>query len=269
MNNSMMTVDKYLRRIGYEGSQEPTLATLNGVQKAHLTSVPYENLDLLYRRECSLAVEVMYDKIVNRRRGGYCFELNGLYTWLLRELGFKVTEFFGRWLLGESLSVPKRRHRILRVDLPEGRYVADVGVGRACPQTPLRFEADIIQEREGTNYRIVADPILGWVVQVETDAGYANFYSFTEDPQQAIDFAYPHYYCATHPNSPFLAKTMVHLATPLGRNSVVDAFDPETGMKARLFRIGLGEGKIKEFLARTEAEFQAGLRDYFGIDWKG
>jgi hypothetical protein len=61
----------------------------------------------------------------------------------------------------------------------------------------------------------------------------------------------------------------VHMATPLGRNSVVDAFDPETGMKARLFRIGLGEGKIKEFLARTETEFQAGLLDYFGIDWKG
>ena len=265
----MMTVDRYLRRIGYEGSQEPVLATLKAVQKAHLTSVPYENLDLLYRRECSLAVEALYDKIVIRRRGGYCFELNGLFAWLLRQLGFQVTEFFGRWLIGEPLAVPKRRHRILLVELPEGRYLADAGVGRVCPLTPLRLEADAIQEREGVNYRIVADPVHGWIVQVEADNGFANFYSFTEDPQQAIDFAYPHYYCATHPDSPFLVKTLVHLATAQGRNSIVDAFDPETGLKARLFRIGQGDGRIKEFLARTEAEFQAGLWEYFGIDWKG
>jgi N-hydroxyarylamine O-acetyltransferase len=268
MISSMMTVDRYLHRIGYEGSQAPVLATLDAVQKAHLTSVPYENLDLLYRRPCSLATEALYDKIVNRRRGGYCFELNGLFAWLLRQMGFQVTEFFGRWLIGEPLAMPKRRHRILRVDLPEGRFLADAGVGRVCPLTPLCFEPDVIQEREGVRYRILADPLHGWLVQVESEQDFINFYSFTEEPQQAIDFAYPHYYCATHPDSPFLVKTLVHLLTPQGRNSVVDAFDPETGMKARLFRIGQGEGQVREFLARTEEEFFAGLRDYFGIDWQ-
>lgn len=268
MDSTSLTVDRYLHRIGYDGSREPVLATLQGLQRAHLTSVPYENLDLLYRRPCSLATSVMYDKIVNQRRGGYCFELNGMFTWLLREMGFTVSEYFGRWLLGEALAVPKRRHRILRVDLPEGHYVADVGVGRVCPLTPLRLAPDLVQEREGVNYRIVADEIHGWIVQVEVEGKYENFYSFTEDPQQAIDFTYPHYYCATHPDSPFIAKTMVHMTTSLGRNSVADAFDPETGQKVRLFRVARANGVIQEWLARTEEQFQRGLLDHFGIDWK-
>lgn len=267
MINFSMTVERYLHRIGYSGSQEPVLTTLQALQKAHLTNVPYENLDLLYRRPCSLSTSMMYDKIVNQRRGGYCFELNGMFTWLLREMGFEVSEYFGRWLLGESLAVPKRRHRILRVDLPEGHFVADVGVGRVCPLTPLLLEADTVQEREGVNYRIVTDAVHDWIVQVEVAGKYENFYSFSEDPQQAIDFTYPHYYCATHPDSPFIAKTMVHMTTAVGRNSVVDAFDPETGQKVRLFRIGRENGDIQEFMAHTEEQFQEGLLRYFGIVW--
>ncbi|MBR4956609.1 MAG: arylamine N-acetyltransferase, partial [Lentisphaeria bacterium] len=98
----MIDVDAYLKRIGYTGDKRPTITNLYALQKAHLTHVPYENLDLLYHHPGTLAIEDVYKKVVKNKRGGYCFELNGLFAELLRELGYSVTEYFGRWLLGES-----------------------------------------------------------------------------------------------------------------------------------------------------------------------
>ena len=87
-----MDVEAYLERIGYCGGREPTAANLAALVKAHRFAVPYETLDLWRRRTTTLRLEEIYGKVVTRRRGGYCFELNGLFAWLLRELGYNVRE---------------------------------------------------------------------------------------------------------------------------------------------------------------------------------
>lgn len=86
-----MEIGAYLERIGYTGECTITLQTLTAIHEAHLRAIPYENLDIHLGRTLSLDIEAIYDKIVTRRRGGWCYEMNGLLSWALRELGFAVT----------------------------------------------------------------------------------------------------------------------------------------------------------------------------------
>lgn len=244
----------------------PTADNLAALQKAHLLAVPYENLDIFYGRPFDLAIENIYDKIVNRNRGGYCFELNGLFAWLLRQLGYKTEEYFGRWLLGEALQVPARRHRIIKVKMSEGEYIADVGVGRRAPLTPLLLELSMPQEREGVKYKIIEDATLFKVVQIETAPGvFANFFSFDEAPQQNIDFSYVHYYCTTHPTSVFRSKLMVHRPTLTGRNSLASVINPQTGAVAPQFTTTLADGSSKTFFTYSDEEFKTALNELFDL----
>lgn len=264
MENNL-SVRKYLERINYTGSLDATAENLALLQKAHLMSVPYENLDLYCGRETTLSIEDIYNKVVNQRRGGYCFELNGIFGWLLRQLGYRTEEYFGRWLMGEPLTVPMRRHRVIKVFTDKGCYLGDVGVGRRSPLTPLKFADDEPQMREGANYRMVNDPVLYKVVQIERPEGYVSMFSFDEAPQENIDFTYPHYYCAHHPASPFLSKMMIHLPTVYGRNSVSDAVDPQTGAKTVEFAIDRQDGTTYKFLIHSNEQLREGLAQYFGI----
>ena len=255
-----MSVEKYLKRIGFDGEPRPDRDTLFRLQHAHLTSVPYEDLDIYYRREFSLAYGAIYDKVVNRRRGGYCFELNGLFGWLLRQVGFRTEEYLGRWLKGEALAVPLRRHRVIKVLMGRRSYIADVGVGQRCPLEPLEFRHGVVQERQGVRYRIVRDGLYN-VVQTELDGEFVNFYSFDDAPQENIDFIYPHYYCCNNPASVFLRRIIVHMSTEEGRCSIATALCPETGQEVPELRTSDGESS---FLF-SEKELSDALERYFGI----
>ena len=260
----MINADAYFERIGYTGDKRPTIANLYALQRAHLTHVPYENLDLLYHRPGTLAAEEVYKKVVKNKRGGYCFELNGLFAELLRELGYGVTEYFGRWLLGES-GFPARRHRVLNVKAEGRHFIVDVGVGCVCPLEPLEFELEKTQIREGRAYRIIREEKLGNVVQTDTGDGFVNFYSFTEDPQWTIDFQYVHYYCATHPDSVFRNLAKIHIFTETGRHSVMDEVNAETGKVERIARISKETG-IEKKTVETDAELYDILHTYFNIE---
>jgi len=134
-------VQAYLDRIGYDGPTEPGLITLTGLQRAHMLSVPFENLDVHLGRRLVLDPAANFEKIVGRRRGGWCFELNGLFGWLLEQLGFDVT------LLGSRVDIGDDRgsdlaHLLLRVDLDQP-YIVDVGFGEgAFEPVPLAAVAD-------------------------------------------------------------------------------------------------------------------------------
>ena len=260
----MMSIDAYFKRIGYTGDAQPTIANLNALQKAHLTHIPYENLDLIFHCPGSLEPQEVYKKVVKNQRGGYCFELNGLFAWLLREMGYGVTEYFGRWLLGES-AFPARRHRILDVTAEGQHFIVDVGIGCVCPLEPLHFELDTIQEREGRNYRIVREECLGYVIQTDLGAGFVNFYSFTTDPQWTIDFLYVHHYCATHPDSIFAKLAKIHIFTETGRNSIMDEVNKETGKVERIARLSRPDG-VKKFTIGDDLELYQILKQDFNIE---
>ena len=258
-------VKRYLERIEYSGGTEPTLENLFALQKAHFTHVPYENLDIYYGHEFTLAIEEVYDKIVNKHRGGYCFELNGLYGWLLKQLGYKTEEYFGRWLFGEPLAVPLRRHRVIKVFLPEGEFISDVGIGCQAPIVPFKCILDEPQELSGRMYRIVADPVHGKIIQVVNGAVSRNYFSFDEAPQQPIDFMYAHYWCAHHPDSPFTGKLMVHVPTEYGRNSIASVADQETGMILPELSESLEDGTSRRTFLYGKQQLLDVLESYFGI----
>ncbi len=238
-------VEQYLERIGLKGPLDPTADVLCRLQVAHLKAVPYENMDILLHREMPLDEASLFEKIVTRRRGGYCFELNGLFGMLLRALGYGVTDCFARFLQGES-TIPMRRHRVLIVRTVSGeRYIADVGVGVSIPREPLRLEEGVQGQ-----YEIRKHPFFGWTLYDRDRVLYA----FTEEPQLTIDFEAAHLWCQVSPASPFTAAPMIAIRTDRGRitmdGDILRFHEPE----------GVAEAACPEGPEQTEA-----LRRYFGI----
>lgn len=266
-----MDGEDYLRRICYCGGREPNAANLAALVRAHRLAVPYETLDLWRRRRTTLRLEEIYDKVVTRRRGGYCFELNGLFAWLLRELGYNVREYAGRWLLGEPpSSVPMRRHRIVCVAIA-GRpnQIADVGIGLPFMLSPLDLVFDVPQARDGRRYRVVRDPTLGAVVELAAKDGWTRLFSFDTAAQLPIDFEYAHWWCQTHPDSSFLSGLWVFRPHPDGGSvSISLEEDPERpgcGEKVLVMARYDGRGGVAKTALRDEAALADVLVVGFGI----
>ncbi len=128
-----MDVDKYLERINYKGPLLPDLKTLQGLHLAHLQSVPFENLDIRLKRTLRITEEAIWDKIVVNKRGGFCYELNGLFAWLLKQIGFDVTYLNARVFDREGNLGMDFDHLALLVQAPgqPERWLADVGFGNS------------------------------------------------------------------------------------------------------------------------------------------
>lgn len=211
-------VSAYFHRIGLPLPEVivPDGELLRKLQFAFCTAVPYENLDILRGIPLSLQENDLFEKIVTRNRGGFCFELNGSFGWLLRELGYEVTDYFARYLRGESI-IPMRRHRVLKVLATDGVYLADVGIGEICPREPLKLEEGMVQEQLGESYRLEKEDFLGWVLWDLHKGQWRKFYSFTEEPQLNVDFQAACFWCEKHPSSPFTVQEMFSLKTKEGR----------------------------------------------------
>jgi len=256
----------YLERIGCADCLSPSLERLRRLQRGHLLHVPYESFDLWHGQVPDLSVEALYDKIVTRRRGGYCFELNGAYRWLLQCLGYDVRQHFGRWLYGESLAVPPPRHRVLRVTLDGKTYVTDVGIGMRAPLEPLELAYDKVQTSAGCAWRIVRDERLVNLVQTEVKGTWTNYFSFGDELAEDADFLYVNHYLATEPTSMFRRGFLTFL--PLadgGARSLVPEDDPETGRREWCFEQRLPDGTVDKTYLHTEARRGAVLVRDFGL----
>jgi N-hydroxyarylamine O-acetyltransferase len=231
---------KYFNRIGLD--LDPLCLTLDYnllriLQFAHVTTVPYENLDIIRGIPLSLEPDALYHKIVECRRGGYCFELNGLFGWLIRELGFKTTDCMARFLRGET-GIPMRRHRVIIAETPEGRVLCDVGVGDRAARYALLLEKELVQEQSGELYRFKHEPFFGWVLYDYHKGEWERMFAFTEEEQLDIDYVMPSYYCENHPKSIFKAGNMLSLKTATGRKTISDmtyrVFDGETVTETKI-----------------------------------
>lgn len=240
----------------------PDRETLFRLQRAFLQAVPYENLDILAGRPLSLAEDALYDKIVTRRRGGYCFEINGFFAVLLRSMGYTVTEYLARYLRGET-AIPMRRHRVLRVTANDGSaWIADAGIGQESFRVPLPWGDTETEVNDGFRvYRLRKREFYGWVIEdtplmEDTTVGEAvfrPFYSFTEEPQLPIDYEMPSFWCEKHPDSPFTKAPMLAIKTETGRVAI-------DGNQLSLYENGTVTRRSFE-----EAEYPALLARYFGI----
>ena len=213
-----MNVKAYFDRIGLPVPEKivPDSELLRKLQFAHCTAVPYENLDMIRDVPTSLEADALFEKIVVQGRGGLCFELNGSFGNLLRELGYGVTDLAARYLRGES-TIPMRRHRVLKVQAIDGLWLCDVGIGEICPREPVQLLEGVVQTQFGENYRLEKDTFLGWVLMDTYKGQWRRFYSFTEEPQLTVDYIAPNFYCEKHPESPFNKQEMFALKTVEGR----------------------------------------------------
>ena len=248
-------IRQYLERIHYTGDSAASLNTLTRLQYHHLLSIPYENLDLLNQVPLSLEFEDLFKKIILNRRGGYCFELQGIYGYLLKSLGYSVTQYAGRFM-DEPGTIQMRRHRLLVVDLPDGRYVCDVGVRSEAPRCPLKLIEDTVQTDGISEYRYVKDPFYGWVLmQREIGKEWKSILGFTEEIQIDADYVMSSFFCEQHPDSTFNKFMKISIFTEDSNISIV----------GNTYKVYRGAKTMERRELRTEAEAKTILKDRFGI----
>lgn len=138
-------LNHYFARINWLGAAAANIDTLRALHLKHNCTIPFENLDVLLPREIQLDDQSLEDKLVIARRGGYCFEQNGVFERVLRELGFNVRSLLGRVVLSNPPALPPRTHRLLLVELEGEKWIADVGFGGQTLTAPIRLMPDIMQ----------------------------------------------------------------------------------------------------------------------------
>jgi N-hydroxyarylamine O-acetyltransferase len=251
-----LDVDAYFRRIGYSGSREPTLATLRALHVQHALAIPFENIDCLLGRPVELDLPALQRKLIEQRRGGYCFEQNLLFAHVLRALNFDAAALVARvvWDRGDD-GTRARTHMLLFVQLGEGAYIADVGFGGLTLTAPLRLEPDVAQATPHETFRIVPH---GSEFAVEADLRDARktLYRFDLQRQRQVDIEVLNYFVSTHPTSPFLASLMVARAGAGVRYALLD----------NRFTTRRANGSTEQRDLASGAELRAVLTSTFGID---
>jgi N-hydroxyarylamine O-acetyltransferase len=242
----------YLARIGFTGDTLPTSETLRRLHLAHLYTVPFENLDISLGREILCDEDRFFHKIVNLRRGGFCYELNGAFAGLLRKLGFRVSLLSARVAREDGSASPEFDHLALKVDLDE-TWLADVGFGDSFLE-PLRLIPEVEQEQGVGRFRIVAVGDARIVQRQLEGASWKSQYQFTLLPRQLQDFRARCRFQQTSPESHFTRQRICTLPTPDGRITL-------SGLK---FIRTTRQGR-EERMLQGEREWHAALLQFFGV----
>ncbi|HET6595704.1 MAG TPA: arylamine N-acetyltransferase [Anaerolineales bacterium] len=219
-----MNLPDYLTRIGYAGAIKPDAQTLRGLQRAHMLSVPFENLNIGLKRPILLNEEALWEKIVVQKRGGFCYELNGLFAWLLKELGFEVTYLNARVYNHQGQLGIDFDHLALLVQVlgSRERWLADVGFGDSF-QEPLNFEERGEQLQGLRAYRLeeAQNGFVTW--QKNYDGIWERQYFFDLQPRRfPMEYESACVYHQTSPQSSFTRGSIISRATAEGRVSLED-----------------------------------------------
>ena len=242
--------EAYLDRIGLGGETlPPTAETLHRLIVAQLTHVPFENLDVYERGLCpELGVQALFDKIVTSRRGGYCFELNGLFQKLLESLGFSCYSVIVRIMRGNEAPYPA--HRGIVAVLPEGKAYCDVGFGGPASLWPVPLGGEATPD--GFRAETDGDSVY---IRSPGEGADARTLLFTDMPALPVDFLPMNIHMARGDGSYFRMKAMANLRTADGSVSI----------DGDVLRIR-SEGSLTERTLENRADYYAALRENFGID---
>lgn len=252
-----LQIQQYLRKLQLNHFEPAVnLATLTNLQDAHLKYIPYENFDCLNGKITSLKRQDMFNKVIMHNRGGICFELNGLYNWLLESLGFEVTSYSARFI-DKMETYQLRRHRVMCVTLGEKRYLTDVGVNSESPRVPLEIVEGLIQSDGISQYKFTRSEFWGWLLwQKERGKIWKRLFGFTEEPQIDKDFITPSFWCDAHPDSPFIKSKKLSIFRE----------DCNITIRGNYLKFYLG-GRVKyRYKINTGAELKEILWEYFGIN---
>lgn len=224
-------LDAYLARIGMGLPPAADTAGLAAVQRAHRLAIPFENLDVRLGRRVSLDPDHVFDKLVHKRRGGYCFEQNQLFLRALTAIGFDARPLLARvWLMAQD--VPPRTHTLNLVQIDGEAWIADAGFGGSySPPMPL-FEGAEATGPDGAQFRLLASEDHGWLLERRgdplatdgrtADSQWQTQYSFTLDNVASIDLEMSNHWTSTRPDTRFTTLSIASLCLPSGFASLTD-----------------------------------------------
>ncbi|OBH84359.1 MULTISPECIES: arylamine N-acetyltransferase [unclassified Mycobacterium] len=255
-----LNLGEYFDRIGYGGATAPNLEVLRALVSAHTRAIPFENLDPVMGVPVDdLSPEALAGKLVRRRRGGYCYENNGLMGYVLADLGFRVRRLAGRvvWMRPpDAPSPPPQTHTVLAVTFPgsHGSYLVDVGFGGQTPTSPLRIETGTVQQTTHEPYRL-DDRGDGLILQAQVRGEWQPLYEFGTRTAPDIDLVVGSWFVSTHPSSHFVTGLMAACVTD----------DARLNLAGRNLSIHRADASEKIRLDDAAAVVDT-LRDRFGID---
>ncbi len=254
----MLEIAAYLARIGYDGPVQPDWGTLRALQLAHMRTVPFENLDIHLGRPIQLDGDHLFRKVVRDHRGGFCYELNGLFAMLLSEIGFAVTLLGAQFPRDDDLPTSELDHLTLLVRCHdrEDAVLADVAAGRGSFPIPLRIDTDEVQPQPEVSsaFRILPEGD-GFQIWRQPDSGdWEREYRFNLQPRQFAEFQSGCEFHQTSPHSLFTQNRICTILTPTGRITLSGNTLITTAHGARTER------------ELDDAGYQQSLRDHFGIN---
>lgn len=253
MDNKAIALDAYLKRLNYSGSIQPTEDRLEALHRAQVSTLPFENFDILLGRGIALEPAALCDKLVHRARGGYCFELNGLFLMALQAIGFAARALLARVHLTGTPS--GREHQLTLVTLQGREWIADVGFGGLGPRTPMPLELNRSTTHDGQTFRLLDAGPFGTMLQTQKKAQWLNLYSFDLEHVFPADIVCGNHFTSTHPSSFFTIARVAALPTPQGRVSLFN----------RTLRTVTPQGEQVQELAEGQAYLDA-LKTHFGIE---
>jgi N-hydroxyarylamine O-acetyltransferase len=214
-------LDAYFERIGWAGETAPTFATLAGLLRAHMSRIPFENLDVLLGRPVRLDLDALQSKLVLGQRGGYCFEHATLFGAALEKLGFRVARHLARGLVLAPRTVAARLHMFLTVAVERSDFVLDPGFGGLAPRVPVPLR-DGAHARAGHEVHWMARDGAHWRMCTQAGDKTIDLWISAMDEDNPLDFEVANHYTASHPASPFVNRLMMRALTSDGQVRVMN-----------------------------------------------
>lgn len=258
MQNDAIDLNAYFKRIEYEGEAAPNLETLNKIIRAHVQTIPFENLDVILGKNIELDMQSIQKKLLQDNKGGYCFEHNSLLISILQTLGYCVKPISARVRIGVAHDfIPPRTHLFARVELDGSSWLVDVGVGGLSPTSALRLVTDIEQSTPHETRRIINENGV-YYHQAMLQEDWADVCEFTLEEMHPIDVKIANWYTSAHPESHFKNRILVARATPNGGRLTL--LNDE-------FSIRSSDGKATKIKINNDQEFLSILSDQFHMNY--
>ena len=252
-----MNIEAYLKRINYDGPPTPNAETLRALQVAHLQNVPFENLSIHAGEPIVLEENALFTKIVDNRRGGFCYEANGLFAGLLRALGFEVAMLEAGVARPDGSFGPQFDHMTLMVTLDQ-RWLVDVGFGESFVE-PLLLDSREEQVQGSRSFRIVEDGTHLVLMRRDEGEDWTRQYRFTLQPYTFPDYEEMCRFHQTSPDSHFTKNTICSRLTEDGRITL-------SGM--RMITTTGPQHTRNERTLPSKDEYDRILREQFGVVMK-
>jgi len=240
-------IQQYLDRIDYRGEVNNSLATLHALHQKHLMHIPFENLDIFLGKPINLSTTALFDKLILRGRGGFCYELNGLFFALLSAMDFSPTMLSARVFNGSSYG-RAHDHMLLEVTTQGRQVIVDVGFGDSF-RIPLVLHGEWLQQF-GTTYSIEQEDSEFTLYQANENALRIPQYIFSLNPYRMLDFEEMCLYQQTSPESHFTQKSICSIATPKGRKTISNGRLLVTNGSTRSERKIAGESEYRAILQK-------------------